>query len=194
MLDFIAIIIAYLLGSISFAVLICKLTGKADPRTQGSRNAGATNVLRLAGRKLALLTLLGDILKGFVAVMIGKLLGLTDFYIGLVALAAFIGHLYPVYFGFKGGKGVATGLGILFALSAQLGAIVTLTWVFVAVIFRYSSLAAVIAFALAPLFALLFTNSDYALATALMAIIVLFRHRANIKRIIAGIEPKIGKK
>ncbi|GAG95884.1 unnamed protein product, partial [marine sediment metagenome] len=144
--DIICIIIAYLLGSISSAVILCKLFGYADPRTLGSGNAGTTNVLRVAGKKLAIMTLVFDVLKGFVAVMFARTLGLDNFVLGIVALAAFLGHLYPLFFKFKGGKGIATGLGVMLALSLSLGIAVIITWLLIAMFFRYSSLAALIAF------------------------------------------------
>lgn len=192
-LDIICIIIAYLLGSISTAVILCKLAKQSDPRTQGSGNAGATNVLRIAGKKLAVPTLLGDILKGFVAVMLARVLGLDNFPLALVALAAFLGHLYPIFFSFKGGKGIATGIGVMLALSLTLGILVILTWLVVALIFRYSSLAALVAFVLAPFYTLAVTNPQYTIGIAIITLFILWRHRTNIKRLFAGTEPKIGK-
>lgn len=191
LIDFIFIIIAYLLGSISSAIILCKLFGYADPRTQGSGNAGATNVMRVAGKKLAILTLVFDILKGFVAVMLARTFGLDNFVLGLVALAAFLGHLYPIFFKFKGGKGIATGLGVMLALSLSLGIAVIITWLLIAMFFRYSSLAALIAFILAPVYAFFLTNRQYVPALFVITLFILWRHHENIRRLAQGIEPKI---
>ncbi|MGD9153623.1 MAG: glycerol-3-phosphate 1-O-acyltransferase PlsY [Gammaproteobacteria bacterium] len=191
LINTICIIIAYLLGSISSAIIICKLFGYPDPRTLGSGNAGATNVLRIAGKKLAIFTLLFDALKGFVAVMIARTLGLDNFILGVVALAAFLGHLYPIFFKFKGGKGIATGLGVMFGLSPELGGMVIVTWILIAAIFRYSSLAAITAFVLAPIYAFFLTNRQYVIALFIMMLFILWRHRANIKRLFQKVEPKI---
>lgn len=191
LIDIICIIIAYLLGSISSAIITCKLFGYPDPRTLGSGNAGATNVLRIAGKKLAILTLIFDALKGFVAVMIARTLGLDNFVLGIVALAAFLGHLYPIFFKFKGGKGIATGLGVMLALSPELGGMVIITWILIAAIFRYSSLAAIVAFVLAPIYAFLLTNRQYVIALFIITLFILWRHRTNIKRLLQKIEPKI---
>ena len=191
LIDIVCIIIAYLLGSISSAIIICKLFGYPDPRTVGSYNAGATNVLRVAGKKLAILTLVFDVLKGFVAVMIARTLGLDNFVLGIVALAAFIGHIYPIFFKFQGGKGIATGIGVMLALSLHLGVLVIITWVVVAATFRYSSLAALVAFVLAPIYAFFVTNRQYVIALIVITLIILWRHRENIQRLIQKIEPKI---
>ncbi|MGD9109236.1 MAG: glycerol-3-phosphate 1-O-acyltransferase PlsY [Gammaproteobacteria bacterium] len=191
LIDIICIIIAYLLGSISSAIIICKLFGYPDPRTLGSGNAGATNVLRIAGKKLAIFTLILDALKGFVAVMIARTLGLDNFILGVVALAAFLGHLYPIFFKFKGGKGIATGLGVMLGLSPELGGMVIVTWILIAAIFRYSSLAAIVAFVLAPIYAFFLTNRQYVIALFIMMLFILWRHRTNIKRLLQKVEPKI---
>jgi len=191
LIDIVCIIIAYLLGSISSAIIICKLFGYPDPRTVGSYNAGATNVLRVAGKKLAILTLVFDVLKGFVAVMIARTLGLDNFVLGIVALAAFLGHVYPIFFKFQGGKGIATGIGVMLALSLHLGVLVIITWVVVAATFRYSSLAALVAFVLAPIYAFFVTNRQYVIALIVITLIILWRHRENIQRLIQKIEPKI---
>jgi len=191
LIDIVCIIIAYLLGSISSAIIICKLFGYPDPRTVGSYNAGATNVLRVAGKKLAILTLVFDVLKGFVAVMIARTLGLDNFVLGVVALAAFLGHVYPIFFKFQGGKGIATGIGVMLALSLHLGVLVIITWVVVAATFRYSSLAALVAFVLAPIYAFFVTNRQYVIALIVITLIILWRHRENIQRLIQKIEPKI---
>ena len=186
------IIIAYFLGSLSSSIIVCKLVSLPDPRQQGSGNPGATNVLRIAGKKYAFITLACDILKGFVAVMIGKILGLNGFELGLVALAAFIGHIYPIYFRFQGGKGVATLIGGILALSPILGLMVILTWIVIAVIFRYSSLAALVAAILAPFYAFLIHQPAYFAGIAMMTLLLLWRHRTNIERLRNGTEPKIG--
>lgn len=189
----IALIIAYLIGSISSAIIICKIANQPDPRTQGSGNAGATNMLRFAGKKLALLTLLFDILKGTVAVFIGKIIGVEGVFLGLVAFAAFLGHLYPIYFKFRGGKGVATLIGGCLGLSLPLGFAVIITWLIIAIVFRYSSLAAMIAAVLAPFYGIFLTRPVYAVGIALMSTLLLWRHRANIERLRLGTESKIGK-
>ena len=186
------IIAAYLTGSIASAVLVCKMLGKADPRSEGSQNPGATNVLRLHGKKAAALTLLGDALKGFLPVLLIRFWGAPDLVLGLAALAAFLGHLYPVFFQFKGGKGVATFVGVLFGMHLGLGACFALVWLSLALAFRYSSLAALGAAALAPVY-------TFWLAPALtlvgcntvMAALLLWRHRPNIKKLLAGEEDKI---
>lgn len=196
MLTAFVLIIAYLLGSISSSIIICKLAHLPDPRSQGSKNPGATNMLRIGSKKLAAITLLGDMLKGIIAVSIGRILGLTGFELSFVALAAFLGHLYPIYFKFKGGKGVATAFGAYFALSPLLGVAVILTWIIVALIARYSSLAALTALALAPFYSLFAAQPFYAyfLALMLMTILSFWRHRANIMRLYHKTETKIGQK
>lgn len=187
------VIIAYLFGSISSAVVVCKLMQLDDPRLHGSNNPGATNVLRLHGKKAAALTLAGDLLKGLLPVLIAHLLNAPDLFIALVAFAAFCGHIFPVFFGFRGGKGVSTLIGVLFGMQWTLGLAFVLTWLFVAAVFRYSSLAGLIAAALSPLFAIWLYPSPYYIASiAGMTIILFWRHRSNIKNLIAGKENKIG--
>jgi glycerol-3-phosphate acyltransferase PlsY len=190
-----AIIISYLFGSLSSAIIVCRLMGLPDPRTQGSRNPGATNVLRFGGKKAAAIALLGDALKGFIPVLAAKLYGIDSFGLALVMLAAFLGHLFPLFFRFEGGKGVATLIGCLLALSWPVGLCWMATWLLVAMIFRYSSLASLIASALAPLYVWSFTD-DAALtvATALMAVLLIYRHRDNIAKLLTAQEDKIGKK
>jgi glycerol-3-phosphate acyltransferase PlsY len=189
-----ALFIAYLLGSVSCSILICKISKQPDPREQGSGNAGATNVLRIAGKKLALCTLLGDMAKGLLAVLIGRLLGQTGFLLGLVAFAVFMGHVYPIFFKFKGGKGVATGFGALFALSPILGVLSLVTWGVVAAIFRYSSLASLVSFVLMPFYSIFFVTPFYVyfLPLSLMACLTFWKHRGNISRLQSGTESKIG--
>ncbi|MBN1684935.1 MAG: glycerol-3-phosphate 1-O-acyltransferase PlsY [Gammaproteobacteria bacterium] len=187
----IAAVIAYLLGSILSAKIICKFTGQPDPSTKGSGNPGATNVLRFAGEKLALMTLGGDILKGLIAVIIGRILGVQGFFLGLVGLAAFVGHLYPLYYKFKGGKGVSTGLGVLLGLSPVVGILALVTWVIVAAIFHYSSLAALVTAVLSLVYALLFTTPTYLLPILIMVGLLVWKHYANIQRLLAGTEDKM---
>jgi glycerol-3-phosphate acyltransferase PlsY len=193
MLSIITIILAYLIGSISCAIIICKITHLPDPRTQGSGNAGATNMLRFAGKKLALITLIGDISKGTIAVIIGRMLEQDGLMLGLIALSAFIGHLYPIFFKFKGGKGVATGIGGIFGLSPLLGIIAVATWMIIAFIFQYSSLASMVTFILTPFYALFLKNTAYFIPLIIIAMLIIWRHRNNIERLKKGTESKIGK-
>ena len=184
----------YLLGSIATAVLVSRALGVADPRSGGSGNPGATNVLRLAGRKAAGLTLVGDILKGVVPVLVARAADLPPGAVALVGLAAFLGHLYPAFFGFRGGKGVATALGVLLAMEPYLGAAVLATWLVVAGVSRYSSLAALVASVLAPGYAWVLSGDRGVVgAVALMAVLLVWRHRANIRRLVAGEEGRIGR-
>lgn len=200
MLNFIAaLVVAYLIGSVSFAVVVSKFSGLADPRTYGSKNPGATNVLRSGNKKAAILTLLGDALKGTLAVALAfhfqDQLGLTRSDIAWVGLAAFIGHLYPVFFKFEGGKGVATALGVLIGLNWALGLATAVTWVVIAYFFRYSSLAALIASLFAVFYnVLLFGINGQAAAVAIMSALLIYRHKQNIANLIAGKESKIGQK
>lgn len=189
------IILGYLSGSISAGILVARLMGLGDPRDAGSGNPGATNLLRLGGRKAAIITLLVDAAKGLIPVLAAQALQLESFWLALVGLAAFLGHLYPVFFGFRGGKGIATGFGVMLGWHWLLGAAGLLTWVVIAAAFRMSSLSALLSFALAPVYLLLLTG-DVALtaAMALMAVITAWRHRENIQRILRGEEPKIGKR
>lgn len=193
------IVIAYLIGSLSFAVIVSRAFGLPDPHTYGSHNPGATNVLRTGNRLAALLTLVGDGLKGWVAVRFTQLYastyGVDDAAIAGVAFAVFLGHLYPVYFGFKGGKGVATAAGILLALNAWLGLAALATWLAIAAIFRYSSLAAIAAAVTAPVYALFLLGANMpALAVLGLALLLVARHRENIRKLLAGRESRIGEK
>ena len=189
---------AYLIGSISFAVLVSKVMRLPDPHTYGSGNPGATNVLRTGNKLAAVLTLLGDALKGYVALFLAKALvgiELDSFVLPMVAVAAFVGHLFPVFHGFKGGKGVATALGILLGIDAWLGLATLSTWLIVAFFMRYSSLAALIAALFAPLyFIFLFGIQPMAIAIALMSALLMGRHRSNIKKLLDGTEGRIGSK
>ena len=190
-----AILAAYLLGSIPFAMISSKIFGLADPRSYGSGNPGATNVLRSGNKKAALLTLFGDALKGSLAVIVAQHYGLTETVIALVALAVFLGHLYPVFLGFKGGKGVATAAGVLIALDPLLGLSVLGIWLFVAYVSRYSSLAAICAAASAPVIsALLQGGSNQTVIVGILGMALIGKHWQNIQRLLAGQESKIGAK
>lgn len=189
-----AIIIAYLFGSISSAIVVCKIMGLPDPRTQGSRNPGTTNVLRIGGKKAAIITLLGDVLKGVIPVLAAKWYGFDTFSLSLITFAAFLGHLYPIFFRFEGGKGVATAFGCLIALAWPIGLALLITWLLMAIIFRYSSLSALTAAILAPCYAWFFTNSTYTVLTFFISAMLIYRHRSNIRNLFAGKESKIGKK
>ena len=194
-----AVVAAYLLGSIPFAVVSSRIFGLADPRSYGSKNPGATNVLRSGNKGAAALTLLCDLLKGSLAIYLarhfGATFGFADGLVVLVALAVFFGHLYPVFLGFRGGKGVATAAGVLLALDPWLGLAVLATWLFIAFTLRYSSLAALVAAATAPMFAFFFWGSDQLLlAVGVIAMALIGKHWANLQRLMAGTEPKIGSK
>ena len=194
----------YLVGSLSFAVIVSRVMGLDDPRTYGSQNPGATNVLRSGNKKAAIATLLFDALKGYFPVLLVKLygpdFGLDDRAVALVAISAFIGHLWPVFFAFKGGKGVATAAGILFGVEPLLGAAVMCTWLIVAFFFRYSSLAALAASLFAPAYYLFGnqvawqTSDAELLAVMVMSALLLMRHKDNIARLVSGQETKIGAK
>jgi len=195
----VALLLAYLIGSISFAVLVSRAMGLSDPRSYGSGNPGATNVLRSGNKLAAILTLAGDAAKGAIAVLIAQAFaarfGFTALVITCAGLAAFIGHLYPVFHRFQGGKGVATAAGVLFALSPALGLCTLGTWLLVAAITRYSSLAALLAAVCAPLFAWwLFGTDAVIVPIAIMSGLLIWRHRQNIAKLAAGTESRIGKK
>jgi glycerol-3-phosphate acyltransferase PlsY len=195
---------AYLVGSLSFAVIVSRVMGLDDPRTYGSQNPGATNVLRSGNKAAAIATLLFDALKGYVPVLLvklfGSVVGLDDRAVALVAIAAFIGHLWPVFFSFKGGKGVATAAGILFGVEPLLGLATLSTWLIVAFFFRYSSLAALAASLFAPAYYLFGDNLAWQtsqaelLAVMVMSALLLMRHKDNIARLVSGQETKIGAK
>jgi glycerol-3-phosphate acyltransferase PlsY len=192
-----SIVVAYLLGSVPFAVVSSRLFGLADPRSYGSKNPGATNVLRSGNKGAAAVTLLGDVLKGWLAVYLaekfGAGYGFAQAFTGLIALAVFFGHLYPIFLKFKGGKGVATAAGVLLALDPWLGLATLATWLAVAFALRYSSLAALVAAAAAPLFAfLLWGNDVLLLAVGIIAMALIGKHWQNLQRLMAGTEPKIG--
>ncbi|WP_348753557.1 glycerol-3-phosphate 1-O-acyltransferase PlsY [uncultured Aquincola sp.] len=194
-----AVVVAYAIGSLSFAVIISRAMGLSDPRSYGSGNPGATNVLRSGNKKAALLTLVFDALKGYVPVVVALLLaprfGWGEGTIAAVGLAAFLGHLWPVFFRFQGGKGVATAAGVLLALNPMLGAATLVTWLIIAYFFRYSSLAAIVAAAFAPFYQLLIWGpGPMAVAIAVMSLLLVWRHAGNIRKLMAGTESKIGSK
>jgi acyl phosphate:glycerol-3-phosphate acyltransferase len=193
--------LAYLLGSVSFAVVVSKAMGLPDPYTHGSKNPGATNVLRTGNKVAAALTLFGDAAKGWLAVTIARaVLGDpissdNNLMLGLVAIAVFLGHLYPIFYRFKGGKGVATAAGILFAISWVLGLATLGTWLIVAFFMRYSSLAALAAATFAPLyFTFLFGLQPMGLAILVMSLLLIYRHRSNIRNLMNGTETRLAKK
>ena len=190
---------AYLLGSISFAVVMSKVYGIADPRTYGSKNPGATNVLRSGNKGAAIMTLLGDGAKGWLAVFLADRfaadLGVGDTAVALVAIAVFLGHLWPVFFRFVGGKGVATALGVLLGINPWLGLATLATWLIIAYAFRYSSLAALVAALFAPFYyGLLFGVDAILLSVVVMSVLLAYRHSQNIANLLAGKESKIGAK
>ena len=193
------VLAAYLLGSVSFAIVVSKLFRLEDPRTYGSQNPGATNVLRTGNKLAAVLTLLGDCAKGWLAVALAiqfkESLGLTEAGIASVAFAVFAGHLWPVFFRFKGGKGVATALGVLLALNLAIGVGTLITWVVIAYAFRYSSMAALVSALFAPFYQLLlFGVNETLLAVSLMSALLIYRHRGNIANLLAGKETRLGKR
>lgn len=189
------LIASYLIGSVSAGIVVAKLMGLGDPRDSGSGNPGATNVLRLGGRIAAAVTLILDGLKGVLPVLAANALGMNSGVVAGVGLAAFLGHLYPIFFGFRGGKGIATGFGVLLAWSWPIGLIGLITWLIVAAVMRISSLAALVSFALAPL-ALIYLDGRLLIASAMavMALLTAWRHRSNIQRLINGSEPRIGQR
>ncbi len=195
MIEIVIVAAGYLLGSLSAGVLVARALGLGDPRDAGSGNPGATNVLRLGGKKAAVLTLIGDGGKGILAVWVAHLLGMGPVTVALTGLAAFMGHLYPIFHGFRGGKGVATGFGVLLAWSWPAGLAALFTWLLVAVVGRRSSLAALASALLAPLYLLILSApGEIALAMLLMAGLTLYRHQDNIRRLLAGTEPRIGQR
>ena len=186
------ILLAYLLGSLSAAIITCRIMGLPDPRTQGSNNPGATNVLRIGGKRAAAFALLGDFLKGLVPVLIGQALGMDALVLALIGLAAFLGHLYPVFFRFQGGKGVATALGIILGLSWQVALAALLTWLVVAKVFRISSLSALTAAVLTPLYCyLLAPQQEYILLFSVLSLLLIWRHRSNIRKLLSGEEKRV---
>ena len=192
MLDISLVVFAYLLGSLSAAIITCKLMGLPDPRSEGSRNPGATNVLRYGGKKAAAITLFGDMLKGLLPVLLGRVAGVDDSVLAAIAMAAFLGHLYPLFFGFHGGKGVATALGVLLGISWPVAIALLLTWLVMAKIFKISSLSALTAAVLSPIYMwLIEPGSIFISLNIAITLLLLWRHRTNIQRLLAGTEEKI---
>lgn len=199
LLSLLAVVAAYLIGSLSFAVIVSHVFGLADPRSYGSKNPGATNVLRSGNKKAAILTLVFDALKGVVPVLLvqfyGPRFGLGEGTVAMVGLAAFLGHLWPVFFKFQGGKGVATALGVLLAFNPWLGLATLATWLIIAFFFRYSSLASIVAAAFAPFYQLLIWDAGpIAAAIVVMSLLLVWRHAGNIQKLMAGTESKLGQK
>lgn len=187
------ITLGYLAGSISTAILVCQLMGLPDPRCEGSRNPGATNVLRFGGKKAAAITLAGDVLKGLLPVLLARWAGVDEVGLALTALAAFLGHLYPVFFNFEGGKGVATAFGVILGLSWPVALAALAAWLFMAFVVRISSLSALTAAALTPLFAWGFGVSGVPFIVVLLMVgLLIWRHRSNIHHLLAGTEDTIG--
>lgn len=197
-LDYTFIFASYLIGSLSSAIIVCKVMGLPDPRGEGSGNPGATNVLRFGGKKAAAITLFGDMVKGLIPVLIAQYLGISIEGIALVGFAAFLGHLYPIFFQFKGGKGVATMLGVMFGFSWWVGLATAGTWLFMAKVIKISSISALVSTALAPVYVWFWFDyagiSNIALTsvTTIMTIILFWRHRSNIQNLIKGTEDAIG--
>ena len=199
-----AVVAAYLTGSLSFAVIVSRVMGLHDPRTYGSKNPGATNVLRSGSKPAAIVTLFMDGFKGWLPVMLvrwlGKPYGLDDGTMAMVGLAAFLGHLWPVFFRFQGGKGVATALGVLLGISGWLGLATMLTWVIVAYFFRFSSLAALVSSVFAPVYYVIgagvvwYLDKSVLLAISLMSLLLVWRHAENISKLIKGTESRLGQK
>lgn len=189
MIDWLLVPMAYLVGSVSSAIIVCHLMGLEDPRKQGSGNPGATNVMRIGGKKAAAITLLGDALKGLVPALVASSLGVESLILALVVLAAFLGHLYPVFFGFKGGKGVATTFGVALGVNWLLGVTVLASWLIIYKISKISSLSALITAVLTPAYVWFIVGDKYLLAVfVVIPAVLLWRHKSNIKRLIAGDE------
>jgi glycerol-3-phosphate acyltransferase PlsY len=187
--------LAYLIGSISTAIITCKIMGLADPRTTGSHNPGATNVLRHGGKKAGIITLTGDMLKGLIPVLIVSQFQTDALSIAIVGLSAFLGHLFPVYYGFKGGKGVATYYGVIFGINWLVGLIAVSIWLTVAVLMKISSLSALISISATPFILWYFSHSvELTSVVAVMSILVIWRHQSNIRFLLQGTEGKIGTK
>ncbi|GAA5216942.1 glycerol-3-phosphate 1-O-acyltransferase PlsY [Corallincola platygyrae] len=193
LLCIVMVIVAYLLGSVSSAVVICKLFGLPDPRTKGSKNPGTTNVYRLGGAVPAALTLLGDMLKGTIPVWGSYFLHLPAVWLGVIAIAACIGHMYPCFFNYIGGKGVATAFGALLPIGLDLGALLVVSWALVLRLSGYSSLASIVTISLSPLF-VYWIKPLYTLPVAMLALLMLWRHHENISRLLTGNEKKIWEK
>jgi len=195
MIEYFVPVGAYLLGSLSSAVIVARVMGLRDPREVGSKNPGATNILRYGGKTAAAATLAGDVIKGVIAVLVARWLSHDPVIIALAMVASFLGHLYPVFFGFKGGKGVATALGAYLGANLWLGLSVVATWLVMAFVSRYSSLSALVAIAASPFYTWYWmTSPEYIVAAAVISVILYWRHRSNIKNLLTGKENKIGHK
>lgn len=192
-LEIVMVILAYLLGSISSAILVCRIAGLPDPRTQGSKNPGATNVLRMSNSFTAAIVLIFDILKGTIPVWGAYFLGLTPITLGFIALAACLGHIFPVFFGFKGGKAVATAFGVVLPINGYLALTLILIWVIIAKISRYSSLAAIITVSCAPILTWI-VKPIYVIPVLMISVLIILRHHENIYRLVKGNERKIFEK
>jgi glycerol-3-phosphate acyltransferase PlsY len=190
LLIFTMIIAAYLIGSISSAILVCKFLGLPDPRKIGSKNPGATNVLRMSNKLTAATVLFLDIVKGTIPVWGAYFLKIDALYLGLIGVSACLGHMYPIFFNFKGGKAVATALGTLLPIGFTLGTLLILTWILVVKFSKYSSLAAIVTVSLAPLY-VYFLKPLYVYPTLMLSALIIFRHRDNIKRLLKGTESKL---
>ncbi|MDO9104138.1 MAG: glycerol-3-phosphate 1-O-acyltransferase PlsY [Methylovulum sp.] len=189
MVEWLLVPAAYLIGSVCSAIVVCRLMGLPDPREQGSGNPGATNVMRFGGKKAAGITLLGDLLKGLCPVYVANVLGVSMDLLALIGLAAFMGHLYPIFFGFKGGKGVATSVGVLLGFSWWLGVAVIGTWILIYKLGKISSLSALVASVLSPVYAwFVVGDKTIVTASAVMMVFLLWRHKSNIQRLISGQE------
>ena len=192
MWEWLLVPVAYALGSLSSAIIVCRAFGLPDPREQGSNNPGATNVLRVGGKKAAAITLFGDAIKGVIPVVVAHLFNAPPLILALVALAAFLGHLYPVFFGFRGGKGVATAFGAFVAMAWPVGLALLGTWLIVAKVFKISSLSALIAAALSPLYMwLLAPEKEFIIVAVVITLLLTWRHRSNIQNLLSGTETKI---
>ncbi|GLX85737.1 glycerol-3-phosphate acyltransferase [Thalassotalea loyana] len=185
-------ILAYLFASISSAILLCQMLNLPDPRTAGSENPGATNVLRLSNKPTAAMVLIFDVLKGTIPVWSGYFLGLEPVYLGVIAVAACLGHMYPIFFDFKGGKAVATAFGVMLPIGYDLSGLLILTWILVLKKTKYSSLAAIVTVSLAPIYTYLL-KPIYVYPVLMISILIVFRHKHNIMRLIRGAEPKVSK-
>ena len=183
---------AYLLGSVSSAIIVCRFMGLPDPRTQGSNNPGATNVMRIGGKKAAAITLFGDSLKGLLPMLVGHWMDAGANLLAAIGLAAFLGHLYPIFFGFRGGKGVATALGVQFGLYWPVGSSVAVIWLFVAKVLKISSASALVCMALAPVIVWYFTDEPaLILMQVIISVLLFWRHRSNIRNLLSGSEERI---
>ena len=185
----ILVVFAYVLGSISTAIITCKLMGLPDPRTEGSENPGATNVHKIGGKKAAVITLVGDLLKGLIPVLIGVLLGADELILSVIAMAAFVGHLYPVFFAFRGGKGVATAFGVILGLSWPVALAILITWLSVYYLFKLSALSALVTALVTPLYFYFIDGSiTFTVMAGILSALLILRHRSNIEKIIDGTE------